>query len=51
MSEQTIVQDYDTLYRLYKEGKMSRENWQLYCESVLEALMTKQRDILIQLKF
>lgn len=51
MSEQNITQDYDTMYRLYKEGKMSRENWQLYCESVLENLMTYHRDILEQLKF
>lgn len=51
MSEQNIAQDYDTMYRLFKEGKMSRENWQLYCESVLEVLMAEHRDILTRLKF
>lgn len=51
MKEQYILQDYDAMYRLFKEGKMSEENWQLYCKSVLETLMVEHRDVLIRLKF
>ena len=38
------------LYDLYRQGKVSEEDWSAYCQVALENLMVENKDVLERLK-